>query len=318
MPSSFAAQQQGSRNPHQNPVRSHKGGYLRCPFNISPSYAELAEMRVREDLACGGSRTAVADRDGMMASLSTGPQVNGDGIDGDFGSRPWCRAGVGASRLSGKEKRIQQEQAELIYGRGALASDDGIGEATGTVSVGSGRSRENMFAVDARDQAALQQVVPRAVREKVKRRKFENLKKECLPPDHYHRHDCAPMPTNRAAGSEVREEDDVGLDSEDHTKAPLHKRTLLSPAAARTPRNDTSRLSHSAGSEAHPSGSSNGASAGAEQSPRSGPSGASVQRAPLQAPTPAPALTTPRCLKNRMQMLDDLRVSALVGKRRRR
>ncbi|CBZ36161.1 hypothetical protein, conserved [Leishmania donovani] len=322
MPSSFAAQQQGSCNPHQNPVRSHKGGYLRCPFNISSSYAELAERRVREDLtrgrSSGRSGAAVADKDGVMAFSSTGPQLDSDGIDGDFAGRPWSRAGVGANRLSGKEKRTQQEQAELIYGRGTLAGDDGVVAATGAVSVTSDLSRENMFAVDVRDRAALQKVVPRAVREKVKRRKLEDFKKERLSPGNHHRHGCAPLHTDRAADEEAGEEDGVESRSEDHMAVPPPECTRFSLPAAGPSRNGVPPFPHSAGSKDHSSGGSSSANARAERLPGSGPSDASAQRPPLREPTPAPASAKPNCPKNRMQMLDGLRASALMGKKGRR
>ncbi|CAG9578330.1 conserved hypothetical protein [Leishmania major strain Friedlin] len=318
MPSSFAAQQQGSCNPHQNPVRSHKGGYLRCPFNISSSYAELAERRVHEDLACGRSRAAVADKDGVKAFPSTGPQVDSDGIDGDFAGRPWSRAGVGANRLSGKEKRTQQEQAEHIYGRGTLAEDDGAVAATGAVSVTSDLLQENMFAVDVRERAALQKVVPRAVREQVKRRKLEDVKKERLSPGNHCRHGCAPLHTDRAAGEEAGEDDDVESRSEDHMAGPPRERTRFSSPAAGSSRVGAPPLPHSAGSKDHPSGGSSSANVGAERSPRSGPSDASAQRPPLREPTPAPVSAKSNCPKNRMQMLDGLRASALMNKKGRR
>ncbi|CBZ28818.1 conserved hypothetical protein [Leishmania mexicana MHOM/GT/2001/U1103] len=318
MPSSVAAQPQGSCNPHQNPVRSHKGGYLCCPFNISSSYAALAERRVREDLARGRGRVAVADKDGVTALSSTGSHVDSDGIDSDFAGRPWSRAGVGANRLSAKEKRTQQEQAELIYGHGTLAGDDGFVAATGAASITGDLSQENMFAVDVRDRAALQKVVPRAVREKVKRRKLEEFKKERLSPGNHHCHGCAPLHTDRTADKEVGEEDGVESRSEDHIAVPPHERTRFSLPAAGSSRNGAPPLPYSAGGKAHPSGGSSGVKACAERSPRSGPPDASAQHPPLRQPTPTPGSTKPNCPKNRMQMLDGLRASALMGKKNRR
>ncbi|KAG5496598.1 hypothetical protein JIQ42_03428 [Leishmania sp. Namibia] len=315
MSSSFVAQQQESRNPHQNPVRSHKGGYLRCPFNISSSYAELAERRVREDLARGGrGRAAVADKDGVVVSSSTGPPVDRDDSDGDFGGRPWSRAGVGASRLSGKEKRVQQEQAELIYGRGALAGGDDISADTGAAPVRSGLCQEHMFAVHARDQVALQKVMPRAVREKVKRRRVDGLKKERFPLGHDPRRGSAPSCTSRAAGSEAAGEDGVERSSEDHTTLPPHngQRPSSSPAAGLS-RDGASVPPRAAGGKCNPSSTDTCA----ERSSRSAPPYAPLQGPPRQAPTPIPTSTAPSRPKNRMQMLDDLRASALMGKRRR-
>ncbi|GET90739.1 hypothetical protein, conserved [Leishmania tarentolae] len=321
MPSSFSAQQQGSRNPHQNPVRSHKGGYLRCPFNISSSYAELAARRVREDLAHGSnsgrSRVAVADKDGVMVSSSTGSLVDGDGIDADFAGRPWSRAGVGASMLSGKEKRTQQEQAELIYGRGTLAGDDGVVAPTGAVPVTGDASQENMFAVDVRDRAALQKVLPRAVREKVKRRRLDDFEKEHLPPGKHYRHVSAPVRANHL-GEEVGEEHGVESCSEDHMALLPHTHTHFSAQATDSYTHGVSPLPHSAGSKGHLRSGSNGASSRAERLSRNDSSDALAQHQPFPAPTSAPASKKPSSPKNRMQMLDALRASALMGKKSRR
>ncbi|KAK7194250.1 hypothetical protein NESM_000339800 [Novymonas esmeraldas] len=274
MTSSFAAQKYGSQNPHQNPVRSHRGGYLRCPFTISANFAELAEKRVREDLVHGGSgrgRTAVVDKDAVQSSSSAaaaGQRTDLDGVESDLGGRPWSRAGVGAVKLTGKEKRMQQEQAELIYGRGSLAAvDDDDSAAAAT--------QENMFAVDARDQAALRHVVPRAVREKAKRRQLGEVRKERRPLGHHTRRDAAPR------------------DEEDGDKGRL-------PGSATAP---SPRCSAAADAPAVLSSSS---SPPAQRSPRHTP-------APVSASEPAPGRP-----KSRMQMLDDLRTSALSGKKRRR
>ncbi|KAG5473128.1 hypothetical protein CUR178_03046 [Leishmania enriettii] len=314
MSSSFVAQQQESRNLPQNPVRSHKGGYLRCPFNISSSYAELAERRVREDLAhVGHGRAAVADKDGVMLSSSAGPQVDRDDIDGDFGGRPWSRAGVGASRLSGKEKRAQQEQAELIYGRGALAGDDDMSADSGAAPVRSGLCQEHMFGVHAHDQVALQKVMPRAVREKVKRRRVEGLKKERFPLGHYPHRGSATSCASRLAGSEAAGEDGVERSSEDHTTLPPHNGQRPSSPAAGLSRDGASVPPRAARGKRPPSS----VDACAERSSRSAPSDAPLLGPPRQAPTPMPTSTAPSRPKNRMQMLDDLRASALMGKRRR-
>lgn len=296
MTSSFAAQQHGSRNPHQNPVRSHKGGYLRCPFNISASYAELAERRVREDLARGGrSTTAVTSKDG----LSTSSAVSLDGVEGDFEGRPWSRAGVGAKKLTGKEKRMQQEQAELIYGRGSLAGAD---DSAGTP--GAAASQENMFAVDARDQAALQQVVPRAVREKVKRRKFEELKKERRPLGQHHHLRTGPT---AASGDDAVHTQASGHDSDEGELRRGSRREATAEWAQ-------SSLAH------RPSGSPVHSAEAAAAVPVSAAGAGSAT--PATAPVPqalraAPAASSNRP-KNRMQMLDDLRAAALTGKKRRR
>jgi hypothetical protein len=286
----FAAQNRSSRNPHQNPVKSHKGGYLRCPFNISAGYAELAEKRVREDLARGGAgargAAAVADKDGLLSSsLSSGRQVGvDDGTDGN-GGRPWSRAGVGASKLSGKEKRTQQEQAELIYGRGSFSNGDGDDATAGTISaLGRGPSQEHMFAVDSRDQAALQQVVPRAVREKVKRRKLEEGKQS--------RMQLVQHTPHRQTGS--------GADAREAKREGEHRSTVHHTDGNRE------------GSTRMSAGSSNGGS---------GNAAASQSSSTRQAPATPPAGKLQRedgKPKNKMQMLDDLRSSALMGKKRMR
>ncbi|KAG5472359.1 hypothetical protein LSCM1_03758 [Leishmania martiniquensis] len=308
MSKSFVAPQQERRNPHQNPVRSHKGGYLRCPFNITSSYAELAEKRVHEDLARGGRVSAVvADKDGVMSSL-TGLQVDRDEIDGGSGGRPWCRAGVGASRLSGREKRAQQEQAELIYGRGALAGYDDTSAASGAVSARGELSQEHLFGLHARDRAALQRVIPRATSETVKRRRVEGVRKELLSLGHHRHCGSAPLHTNSAADREPEAENDVEGNSEGHRLASPHARTPFPPPAPGASRNGASVLPCSSGSKGDPSG----ADAAAERSSRSGPSDAQLQCASRQAPT------MPIRPKNRMQMLDDLRAQALMRKGRHR
>ncbi|KAG5498646.1 hypothetical protein JKF63_02932 [Porcisia hertigi] len=318
MPSSFAAQRQGSHNPHQNPLRSHKGGYLRCPFNISTSYAQLAERRVCEDLSRSSGKVAVADMDGLMSSSSAGRHADGDATECDFGGRPWTRAGVGANGLSGKEKRTQQEQAELIYGRGTLGGDEDITTAAGVVSVRSNVTQENMFAVDSRDKSALQRVVPRAVREKIRRCKPEDPKKERFTSGQPHRHGFALLHLNGASDVETVKKKGDRRDSEDPVEAPLAGRVDFSLAAACSSQNTASHVLQSASSKSHASGSDGGAKARAEQSPRLSPAAAPPQRSPLQMATPVDEKIAPSRPKNRMQMLDDVRVSALLGKRRRR
>ncbi|KPA83155.1 hypothetical protein ABB37_02851 [Leptomonas pyrrhocoris] len=299
MSSSFAAQNHGSRNAHQTPVKSHKGGYLRCPFNISASYAELAEKRVREDLARGGGGvrgpTAVADKDGLLSSSSlsspTNRRVDGDGgLEGSEG-RPWSRAGVGASKLSSKEKRMQQEQAELIYGRGSLASGDADDATAGTASLSHGPSQENMFAVDSRDQATLQRVVPRGVREKVKRRRLEDVRQERIQLGHHtHRNR-----TERGSNDDER----AGTSGEE-------AKTL--PRASATPYNAKST------SAAPVTASKSFTGSNPDDVP-------AEHKSSRQSPAAEPPNTVHRSdakPKNRMQMLDDLRSSALIGKKRRR
>lgn len=299
MTSSFAAQNRGSYNAHQNPVKSHKGGYLRCPFNISGTYAALAEKRVKEDLARGssarGGGTAVADKDGLLTSASAGSHSDAnDGPEGSEG-RPWSRAGVGAAKLSGKEKRTQQEQAELIYGRGSPA--DGEGEESTSHSgggSGNGMSQEHMFAVDTRDQSALQQVVPRAVREKVKRRRFEELKQGRTQLGHHTPHHNR---VERSGG--------------DETVAESGETREVEPQASKSvPSSGRSALSSAATNLTGPSlPSSNSTSNG-------GPSYSSSPRA--APPTSSVSQREPTKPMNRMQMLDALRSSALTGKKRKR
>ncbi|KPI90391.1 hypothetical protein ABL78_0467 [Leptomonas seymouri] len=299
MTSSFAAQNRGSHNAHQNPVRSHKGGYLRCPFNISASYAELAEKRVRDDLARGGmgarGAAAVADKDGLLSSStfssSASRQVNGDDGFGGSEGRPWSRAGVGSNKLSSKEKRTQQEQAELIYGRGSLAHGD---DATaGAASMGHGPSQENMFAVDSRDQAALQKVVPRAVREKVKRRKLEEVTQGRMQLGQHTHHG------RTGGGGEGDERASTNADETEELTEASKNVTSWNAALVKS---------------------------FALQKNRPGPPSevAAQQKSPRQSP-PAAAAAPPNASllsdtkpKNRMQMLDALRSSALMGKKRRR
>lgn len=293
--SSFRAQNHDNRNAHQNPVKSHRGGYLRCPFNISATYAEMAEKRVRDDLArgCGGSSArgavAVADKDGLQMSSSFSSSAVGAGNGSDDAEvnegRPWSRAGVGASKLSGKEKRTQQEQAELIYGRGAMASG-GDDATAGTVSLERGPSQENMFAVDKRDQAVLQQAVPRAVREKVKRRKLEEMKRQGRMQLGHH----TPRDRGERSGDEEGSADRTNDGEGD----------VLSKASA------TVSIAKAAPVAAKPSKgalvSSTENTSVLRHSPPT-PQAGSLQRGNAKP-------------KNRMQLLDDLRSSALLGKKR--
>lgn len=145
---------------HQGPIRSNKGGYLRLPFRINPTFAELAESRVAKEAMTASTRRGGHYDGGSKLAVQADPDgLHRDDGDGD-GGRPWTRAGVGATKLSNTAKRSQQTQAEVIYGSEAISLKG---------SADQGREADQLFAVDTREKMALQQVVPRRLREDLKR-----------------------------------------------------------------------------------------------------------------------------------------------------
>lgn len=137
----------------QRPITSSKGGYLRCPFDIDGGFAELAARHVQAGAKTNASAASAAAEDDK------------DGMETGDGTRPWTRAGVGARQLSAKERRAQQEQAEKVYGTGLMTATSTSGE------VAANTPQEHLFAVDMREQMALQKVVTRAARMERKRQR---------------------------------------------------------------------------------------------------------------------------------------------------
>jgi hypothetical protein len=81
-----------------NPVRNNFGGYLRSPFHVATDI--LGDAKV----ASGTAKRAVELAGDIQESAAAAAE------------RPWVRAGVGAGRLSVKEKNEQLYEAKQIYG----------------------------------------------------------------------------------------------------------------------------------------------------------------------------------------------------------
>lgn len=101
-----------------NPVRSSKGGYLRSPFEISTDFSEQAARFV-----LGGA--------GTKAFRRAEGEPESAGAAGEK-SRKWLRAGVGADRMTQRERQLQMEQSRLAYGDvvgpAGSAGDEASGE----------------------------------------------------------------------------------------------------------------------------------------------------------------------------------------------
>jgi hypothetical protein len=96
----FQRQQQQHPSAHvaSNPVRNNFGGYLRSPFHVATDI--LGDAKV----ASGTAKRAVELSGDIQESAAAAAE------------RPWVRAGVGAGRLSVKEKNEQLYEAKQIYG----------------------------------------------------------------------------------------------------------------------------------------------------------------------------------------------------------
>ncbi|RNF01360.1 hypothetical protein TraAM80_07081 [Trypanosoma rangeli] len=149
------------RSTLQHPVKSSRGGYLRCPFDIDPAFALTAERH-----AAGGSLSHESHR--LHAVRGSGDGHDADNNEDDI-CRPWNRAGVGAKALSAKERRLQQQEAESIYGSIATNNADEKNEDASTAS-----DAGLAVALSSWEKTALQRVVPRGVLKKKAQRNGES------------------------------------------------------------------------------------------------------------------------------------------------
>lgn len=92
-------QQSHSTSAHvaSNPVRNSFGGYLRSPFDVATDI--LGTAKVGNGLAQRAIEVRAETHENAAVA-----------------ERPWVRAGVGATRLSTKEKNEQLQEAKQIYG----------------------------------------------------------------------------------------------------------------------------------------------------------------------------------------------------------
>ncbi|RNF18264.1 uncharacterized protein Tco025E_04576 [Trypanosoma conorhini] len=143
----------GDASTLQRPVKSSRGGYLRCPFVIGPAFAAVAERH-----AAGGALSHKSHRLHAVRGSDGGHAADSeeDGV-----CRPWNRAGVGAKALSAKERRLQQQEAENIYGSTAVNDAD---EKNGDASKAPGAGLS--VALSSWEKTALKRVVPRGVLKK--------------------------------------------------------------------------------------------------------------------------------------------------------
>ncbi|EKF37904.1 hypothetical protein MOQ_001899 [Trypanosoma cruzi marinkellei] len=151
----------------QQPVKSGRGGYLRCPFDIDSAFAAMAESN-----AVGGAFSHKTHR--PHAVRESGAGNDGDDDEDDV-CRPWNRAGVGAKALSAKERRSQQQDAERIYGSlGACNVDENTGDASTAPDGGLA------VALSTWEKTALQRVLPRGVLKRKRQRNNENCGEEAM------------------------------------------------------------------------------------------------------------------------------------------
>ncbi|ORC90931.1 uncharacterized protein TM35_000073550 [Trypanosoma theileri] len=156
----------------QQPVRSHRGGYLRCPFSIQSDLAAMAERHAGS--AFHSNNKARAIRRTETAQSNYTQRREGEEDDSDDNGRPWSRAGVGAHTLTAKERRAQQEEAERIYGLNNNNNNNNTEEYINTNTIGDGNSGVSAMsashtsasdglpvALAAWEKSALQRVVPR-------------------------------------------------------------------------------------------------------------------------------------------------------------
>ncbi|EKG05729.1 hypothetical protein TCSYLVIO_003191 [Trypanosoma cruzi] len=151
----------------QQPVKSGRGGYLRCPFDIDSAFAAMAELN-----AAGGALGHKTHR--PHAVRGSGAGNDGDNDEDDV-CRPWNRAGVGAKALSAKERRSQQQDAERIYGSMAGCNVD---ENTGDASTAPDKGLA--VALSTWEKTALQRVLPRGVLKRKRQRNNENCGEEAV------------------------------------------------------------------------------------------------------------------------------------------
>lgn len=257
----------------RRPVTSSKGGYLRCPFDISARFSQLAERHVTAGIASAKTASAMReDKDGIEEPL------------GKEGGRPWTRAGVGAGHLSAKEKRLQQEQAEKIYGAESksLTADE--------------TSETNHFAVDLREQEALKRVLPRHVRLDKRRRRDRDDSRS----------------STEEGGKMMMFRREVAT-AEDSDEAILAKAPNTGRRKAEQTRDETVE------SRAAESGRSSGKPDSVVTTDTEDVVTSKSSTRP-SAPLRARGLTTaqPARTLNRMQKLEELRQAALMGKKKRR
>lgn len=88
------------------PLRDSRGGYLRSPFEVNL------------DTVFSGGRGGSASLPPSTSAASGNRMIKSEV---DIEARPWQRAGVGASKLSAKERLAQIDEAKKIYG-----DDDGM------------------------------------------------------------------------------------------------------------------------------------------------------------------------------------------------
>lgn len=142
------------------PLRAHTGGYLRSPFTISGAFAEAAEKYV------GGSST----------SLQAWKKYSAEGEDGESASsggegRQWTRAGVGAGKLSVRDRRAQQSNAERVYSDQAGLFSKEAQEVDSLPSESLLQSSQgHMFGVDNRDKETMKKLMTRKIKQERFRR----------------------------------------------------------------------------------------------------------------------------------------------------
>ncbi|CCW68036.1 unnamed protein product [Phytomonas sp. Hart1] len=185
--------QLGSSHPQQ-PITSRKGGYLRCPFEISPHFSDLAARLVASSSTKHAPRSRASEAD--------------DEAEGVCEGRPWTRAGIDARRLTTREKLAQQTQSEQIYGSnlGSAPAEDLKADPVDPPTRSSTRDGEGRrggggaFAMDIREKQALQKLLPRHLRGRQERGASEGAS---VLPNSNHR---------REGGDGVVSENDIDAD----------------------------------------------------------------------------------------------------------
>ncbi|CUG89030.1 Hypothetical protein, putative [Bodo saltans] len=129
---SFLQRQQShctSAHVASNPVRNSFGGYLRSPFDVATDI--LGTAKVGNGLA--------------QRAIEVRAETHENGA---IAERPWVRAGVGATRLSTKEKNEQLHEAKQIYG------DWGESKSSSNSNGGTSSSTTSLPVTDATATAA--------------------------------------------------------------------------------------------------------------------------------------------------------------------
>lgn len=106
-----------SQSPASQPVTSRKGGYLRSPFDVDFGSLPipLLSKQSNQQASAGSRAQQVAASLDAARTSRVRSREEAEGMGGNDVERPWHRAGVGASRLSMKEKQRQQAEAREVY-----------------------------------------------------------------------------------------------------------------------------------------------------------------------------------------------------------